>query len=208
MLSDKLVAGREVEDDISSCKCKIVTWRCGCPYILADLNAELNAIAGYKYLWLGRHLNRAACEIDFGWVQVLRRSKPALLVELTVIGQIYLWHNAQQCSALQNGSAVIQQTVYHNWQTNYNDGVELAGEIKQFYYTLLSMVEKKLLLEQILTRIASDAELWEHDNLNSTILGLSYQTLNLLNVIFHIGHLNRGNSCCNVYKSVFHSFTF
>ena len=53
MLSDKLVAGREVEDDIGSSKCKIVTWRCGCPYILADFNAELNAIAGYKYLWLG-----------------------------------------------------------------------------------------------------------------------------------------------------------
>ena len=70
------------------------------------------------------------------------------------------------------------------------------------------MVEKKLLLEQILTRIACDAELREHDNLNSTILGLSYQTLYLLNIIFHIGHLNRGNSCCNVYKSVFHSFTF
>ena len=153
-------------------------------------------------------MNRTACKINLGRIQVLSRCKPALLVKLAVVGQVNLWHNAQQLSTLQHSCTVVQQTVDYHRQTNNHDDVELAGEIKQFYHTILGMIQQELLFKQILTRIARDAKLGEHHHLNTTILGLSYQALNLLHIILYIGHFDRGHSSCYVYKSVFHSFTF
>ena len=43
-LTNKFVACREVEDDISSCESKMITWRSWSPNILANLDTKLHAI--------------------------------------------------------------------------------------------------------------------------------------------------------------------
>ena len=50
MLANKLIAGREIEYDVGTCKGEIIAWRYGSPYVLAYLNTELHAIAcGKEY---------------------------------------------------------------------------------------------------------------------------------------------------------------
>ena len=70
------------------------------------------------------------------------------------------------------------------------------------------MVEKKLLLEQILTRIARDAQFRKHDDFDALAFCLGDETLDLLDIIFHIGHLHDRHASSHFDKSVFHIFTF
>ena len=69
--------------------------------------------------------------------QVLRRGKPALLVELAVVRQISLWHDAQDLTVLNHDTAIQQQVAYHYRSTDNRDDVELSGEIEQHHHCLL-----------------------------------------------------------------------
>ena len=52
MLTDQLVAGGEVQDDVGTCQCQVVAGRDGSPYVLTDLTTELHTIGGNEELWL------------------------------------------------------------------------------------------------------------------------------------------------------------
>ena len=72
MLADKLVAGREVEDDISTRERQIVAGRNWCPHILADLNAKLRAIGSDKDLGFCTDGNCVTCINACDGVHILR----------------------------------------------------------------------------------------------------------------------------------------
>ena len=45
VLADKLIAGREIKDDVGTGKGEIIAWRNGSPHVLAYLNTKLHTIA-------------------------------------------------------------------------------------------------------------------------------------------------------------------
>ena len=112
-------------------------------------------------LGLGRQAYGSARKIDFGGIKVLRGGKPALLVELVIVGQIGLGHNTQQRAILDNGSTVEQQATSLYGQTNHTDNIKLTGEVEQHEQSLFSLVQQQLFLKQILTGIARERELWK-----------------------------------------------
>ena len=107
MLAQQFVAGREVEDDVGTSHCQIVAWRDGSPYILADLHAKLHAVGSDEDLGICTDRHRATCKVDLRRIQILRRGKPALLIELRIVWQIGLGHDAQQRTPLNDGGTVI-----------------------------------------------------------------------------------------------------
>ena len=52
VLAQHLIAGREVEDNISTSHSQVITWGDRRPYVFADLNTKLHAIGGDKKLRL------------------------------------------------------------------------------------------------------------------------------------------------------------
>ena len=107
VLSNKLVAGREVEDDISSCQSQIVAGRNRCPDILTDLDTKLHTIASHKDLGFSTHVDRATCKVDISRIQILSRSKPTLLIKLTIVGQIGLGDDTHDDTTLNHYCTII-----------------------------------------------------------------------------------------------------
>ena len=153
-------------------------------------------------------MHRAAGEVDVGGIHVLGRGEPALLVELAVVWQIGLRHDAEQRTALDDGGAVVEQAVDNDGQAHHRHDIELAGEVEQQHHALLGTVDEGLLAEQILTRVARQAQFGQHHDLHAAAFGLGYQALYLLHIILYVGHLHSRHGCGHFYKSVFHSFIF
>ena len=137
----------------------------------------------------------------------MSRGEPPLLVELAVVGQVSLCHNAQQRTALYDSSTVVEQRADLHGQSDDSNHVELAGEVEQLHQSLLSLVDKQLLVEEILTGIARQTEFWEHHHLDALPFGLGNQTFHLSHIIVYIGHLDNGDGGGHFQESVFHSFT-
>ena len=138
MFANELIAGREVDNDVSTCHRQVVTGRNGCPDILTDLYAKLH-VAHLEKLGLGRERDRRASQIDICGVQVLRRGKPALLIEFTIVGQVGLRNYTKQRATLDDSSTVEQQSTSLYGQSHYADDVELAGEVEEAQESLFGL---------------------------------------------------------------------
>ena len=133
-------------------------------------------------------MNQTASQIDILRHEVGSRSKPALLVELTIIGQISLGNNTQDGATLHDNGTIIKQWTDAHRHTYHTDDIQLAGEVEQLNDSLLGLLEQQLLTEQILTSVTRDRQLREHDDLSTFSLSLGNEVLYLLNVIVHIGY--------------------
>ena len=101
---------------------------------------------------------------------------------------------------------IIEQTIDRYGQSYDRDDIELAGEVEQQHQPLLRFVEQQLLAEQILTGIACDAQLREHDYLDAFALSLGNETFYLLDIVFHISNFHNRHSGSHLNQSVFHIF--
>ena len=207
VLAYQLVGGREVQDDVGTGQGQVVARRQRCPHVFANLDAEAGTVAGAEHLRLSRHTHRTASQIDLLGLQVGGRGKPALLVELVVVGQVGLGHQSQQAPMLHHGGTVVEQRADAHGQAHHHDDVELAGEVEQHQQALLGLVEQQLLAEQVLTAVARERQLGEDDDLGALALGLCNLTLYLLNVVFHVSHANTWYGSGHFYQSVFHFVT-
>ena len=206
VLTDELVAGGAVEDNLGTSHRQVVAWRNRCPDILADFHAELHAVGCLKQLRFGRQTDGRAGQIDVSRIQVLRRSKPALLVELVVVGQISLGDDAQNAAALDDCGAVEQESASLNRQSDNANDVEFAGKLQQHEQPFFRFRQQQLLLEQVLTRVTRNAQFRETHNLNMLAVSKRNELFNLLDVVFHVSHANSGNGSSHFDESVLHIF--
>ena len=137
MLSDEFIACREVEDEVGTSQCQLVARRSRSPYILAYLYAKLHAVIGAENLHIRSQLHLVSGIADLAVAQILGRGKPALLIELTVVREIGLRHDAQDLSVLDHDTAIQQQIASHYRSADNGDDVEFAGEIEQHHHRLL-----------------------------------------------------------------------
>ena len=61
-----------------------------------------------------------------------------------------------------------------------------------------------MFFEQVLTRVARDAQLGEAHNLNVLAIGQRDEFLDFLNVVNHVGHLYSRYGSSHLDESVFH----
>ena len=206
VLAHELVAGGEVEDDVGTGQGQLVAGGSGRPDVLAHLDAEEHVVTRAEELCLGCELYGAACKTDFHRPQVLGRSKPALFVELAVVGQVGLRHDAQQLSTLDDGSTVEQQVACYDGQSDNGDDVELAGEVHEREYCRLGRVEERGLGEQVLAGVARDRQLGEYNDFDALSFGLSDEALYLLHVVLYVANLHCRHGGSHLDKSVLHKF--
>jgi hypothetical protein len=140
VLTDELVAGREIQDDISSGKGEVITWRYGSPHILADLDTKLHTIACGEEYWLRAYMNRTTSKVYVSRIKILGRSKPTLLVELPIVRKICLWYDAKNLTTLDDYCAIVEQAVNKNRSSNDKDSIELTGKIEKLQDTLFRLV--------------------------------------------------------------------
>lgn len=102
MLTDELIARREVEDEVGARQCQMVARGRGCPHILTDLYTKGHPIAGTEELRRRRDAHGMSRVAELLRMEILRRSKPPLLVKLTVIGQERLGDYPENLSTLKD----------------------------------------------------------------------------------------------------------
>ena len=158
MLADELVAGGTVENEVGTSHRQIVAGGHGSPYVLTNLHAELDTVRGLKNLWRRRYTDMRTSQIQVGGVNVLSRSKPALLIELVIVGQIRLGNDTQDGSALNDDSTVEQQSASLDGHTHDADDVQLAGELHEHHQPLLRLRQQQLFFKKILTTIACNSQ--------------------------------------------------
>ena len=108
VLTNQLITGREIKDDIRTSHSKIIAGGNRRPYILTNLHAELHTIAGDEYLRFSTHVNTAASKIDIRRIQILCRGKPTFLIKLCIVRQISLWHDTKDGSTLKYYCTIIE----------------------------------------------------------------------------------------------------
>ena len=208
VLANQFVAGRKIEDDIGTCQRKVIAGRRGGPDIFANFDTKPYAIASDKNLRREGEVNLIAGKAQFGSAQVLNRSKPTLLVELVVVGQILLGNDAQNLALLDDGGTVEQQITNSDGQTHDGDDVKLTCEVEQHEHGTLCGFEQEVLPKQVLTCIASKGQFGENNNLHPLPFGQYNLLFYLLDIVFAICHLYRGNCRSDFYKSVVHNVLF
>ena len=106
--TDHDIRGREVGEDQRPPKCGIRRRRRGRPEVFADLSMEDQAgqIRRLKNQIIAKG-HPAARDGDLS-PGVPAMGEPAFLIELTVIRQVGLWHNAQHLPARDHDSAIIE----------------------------------------------------------------------------------------------------
>ena len=204
MLANELIAGTEIEDDVGPGQGKMVARRCRCPHVLTDLDAKGHAVHRTEELWQGGDGDRMARIVERAGTQILGGSKPALFVELTVIGQICLWHNAEHVAFLNDDGTVEQQITNGHGGSDDGDDVELVGELKEFHDRHLGSIEQHMLPEEILTSVACKTELRENDNLHALPFCLRNKVLDVLDVFVAVSDADKRHCRGHLDISVFH----
>ena len=77
------------------------------------------------------HGNLLPADEDRAGLEVLETGKPALLIELLVVGQVALGHDAKYLTMLDDCGAIEQTTVIGHWQTHDADDVQTPAEVHQ-----------------------------------------------------------------------------
>ena len=205
VLSDEVVAGRQVADNGGSRLGHADGGRVRCPQVLADLKTQLQVrqILAFKDLFRAKGYQFLAAEGDV-IILCRRRSKLALLVKFTVIGQMGLGHQAQDLSLLYNRRAVIQFVVYPHRHAHGGDHLQIPGGLQHRGERLLRPPQQGLLIEQVAAGVARQAQLRQHQHLDPRLFRLAHHGKGLLGVVVAVRQAQLGRAAGHRDKTVFH----
>ena len=140
-LADNLVRGRRVEDHRRTGKCHLGRRGRRHPQVLADLNAQhhiLGTLVTAAVDKLRTQRNRTLTgKLDPHGI-CGRRSKPAALVELAIVGQILLGREAQKLARAAHGGAVVDILGNCNGKTDGKDNRQLTSLIEDMHQSSLA----------------------------------------------------------------------
>ena len=127
------------------------------PHVLADLDAEREA----RHVPGGEEQVRAERRLQAGDPDGLA-AKPgagremALLVELAVVGQVALRHDAQHRAAMDHHGRVVEAVAPAQRRPDDQHRQEVAAAVDQRQHRGLDGVEQRRLEEQVVERVARD----------------------------------------------------
>ena len=190
-------------------KGKTVGWWYGRPYVLAKLDAELHAVVGLEDVVSGKDCHLIACVTYFYWLcHVIARDKPALLIELGIVGQESLGNNAKDSTMLTYYGTIIESgTDTYRYADDGND-IQLTRHVKQMKDCILCSFHKTLLSEEILACVTRNRKFGEHHYLHTLFVSLSYKFLYLLDIVIYVSNPYRRNCRGNRDETVIHKNQF
>ena len=160
VLSDEVVAGRQIADDSSPRLGQPDGGRVRRPQVLANLKAQhqvRDLPAGEQDLRCkGDGLLSAQC---YRARHLGCRGELALLVKFPVVGDMGLGHHAQNLSLLDNSGAIIQLLVHAHRQAHRRHHLQIPGGLQHRGQRLLSTPQQGFLIEQVAAGIAGEPQL-------------------------------------------------
>mgnify|MGYP003182249022 CR=1 FL=1 len=140
-LTDNLVRGRRVEDHRRTGKRHLGRRRRRHPQVLADLNAQHQVLGALITAAVDKprtQRNRTLTGKFNPHGICGRRSKPAALVELAIVGQILLGREAQKLTRAAHGGAVVDILGNCNGKTDGKDNRQLTSHIEDMHQSSLA----------------------------------------------------------------------
>ena len=210
-LGNNLVAGGEIGYDLRTRKAEQSARGQGCPEILTDLEADLNA-AEVKHGAADRYGVALAAYAELGrgyrLGSAVRRVKPSLLIEFAVIRDKGLGHNADDPAAEENDGAVIERATHNNGgadrKGNAASGALRGKRVKR----RLDPIPEGSLSEEIGAGVAGQPQLGENKQIDLFIGGAADIIHGALRIQLHIRHLNVGDGAgySEIIKHIMTSF--
>ena len=171
-LTDNLVRSRRIEDHRRTGKRHLGRRGRRHPQVLADLNAQHHILGTFITAAVDKprtQRNRTLTgKLDPHRI-CGRRSKPATLVELAIVGQILLGRKAQKLARAAHGGAVVDVFCHRNGQANGKDNRQLTSLIEDMHQSSLAGMQQRAVMEQIGRGIAAQVELGQHQSTDAAL---------------------------------------
>ena len=213
-LAHHLVAGGQVQDQGGTLLCQGAGGGVRRPEVLADLDAHgetgdvgaLDQGAGPVHQAPGAVLSLQIGHPDGEAVLLHARpaGKPALLVELPVVGNVGLGHHSHHLAPLDDHGAVIQLVPRTQGHTQGGEHLQLPGGLHDGAQGVQRPVQQGILQKQVAAGIARDAQLRQGQHLYVPLLRLLHQGDDLLGVIGAVGHPDLRRAGGDLNKSIPH----
>ena len=171
-LTDNLVRSRRVENHRGTGKRHLGRRGRRHPQVLADLNAQHHILGTLITAAVDKprtHRNRTLTGKLDPYRICGRRSKPAALVELAIVGQILLGREAQKLARAAHGGAVVDILGNRNGKTDGKDNRQLASFIENMCQCSLAGMQQRAIMEQVGRGIAAQVELGQHQSTNAAL---------------------------------------
>ena len=192
-LADNLVRGRRVENHRRTGKRHLGRRGRRHPQVLANLNAQHQVLGALITAAVDKprtQRNRTLTgKLDPHGIR-RRRSKPAALVELAIVGQILLGRKAQKLARAAHGDAVVDILGNRNGKTDGEDNRQLASFIENMCQSSLAGMQQRAIMEQVGRGIAAQVELGQHQRANAALGSLANSRQCNLDIVLDIGNAN------------------
>ena len=138
----------------------------------------------------------------------MRRSKPAFLIELAIIGKIGFRHNPYQSAMIYNRGTVEKHIGSDNRNSDNEYNIKRTGEVQQAQHTFFCTVYKMPLHEKVLTRVACYRQFWKDHYLYPFVFCHGNLLFHVFKIAETISNTYCRNGRCHRDKSVFHIFFY
>ena len=129
----------------------------------------------------------------------------ARLIELVIVGDVTLGHQSQEPAVGDGSGAVVELGVHARRQARDHEGIKVPRRLGKAGEAPLSRSKERVLPEQVLTAVARDAKLGQHDELGTVRpYGIRDLCDACLDVSIDIGDPHLWRTGCDLDKSVLH----
>ena len=192
-LTDDFVRGRRVENHRRTGKRHLGRRGRRHPQVLTDLNAQHQVLGTFITAAVDKprtQRNRTLTGKLDPYRICGRRSKPAALVELAIVGQILLGREAQKLARAAHGGAVVDILGSCNGKTDGKDNRQLMSLIEDMHQSSLAGMQQRAIMEQVGRGIAAQVKLGQHQRANAALGSLANSRQRNLGIALDIGHAN------------------
>ena len=178
----------------------------GGPQILTDLHPHHqvgHGVAGPDLPVPYADLLAAQIQED---IQVLAGGEPAPLVELPIVGDIGLGHQAQDLPLVDDRRAVVELAVpriFHR-QAQGGEHIQVLGGLQHGGQALLRPFQQGVLEEQVAAGVPGEAQLGQGQHPHPLLVGLPHEGKNLLRIVTAVGHPDLRGAGGHFDKSISH----
>ena len=192
-LTDDFVRGRRVENHRRTGKRHLGRRGRRHPQVLTDLNAQHQVLGALITATVDKPRTQRDRTLTgkFNPHGIRRRrSKPAALVELAIVGQVLLGREAQKLARTAHGGAVVDVLGHRNGKTDGKDDRQLTGFIEDMHQSSLAGMQQCAVMEQIGRGIAGQVKLGQHQSTNAALGSVANSGKRHLSITLDIGNAN------------------
>ena len=192
-LADNLVRGRRVEDHRRASKRHLGRGGRRYPQVLAHLDTQHQILgtfiaAAVDKLRAKRHRTLTSKFNPHGIGR--RRSKPAALIKLSVVGQVLFGRKAQKLARTAHGGAIVDVFGHRDGKTDGKDDRQLTGFIEDMRQSSLADMQQCAIMEQVGRGIAGQVKLGQHQSMNAALGSIANSRQRNLDIALDIGDAN------------------